>query len=70
MKVIDAKNVKELLTSLAIVPNVITEKWLNEHTVKAIPIEWLLEQSRKLPLTSEKGMYIDEILEDWEAEND
>ena len=38
--------------------------------VHAIPIEWLLEQSRKLPRTSEKGMYIDEILEDWEKENE
>lgn len=33
-----------------------------------IPVEWLLEKSRKLPFTSEKGMYIDEILEEWEEE--
>ena len=39
MRVIDAKKVKELLTSLAIVPNVIIEKWLNENTVRAIPID-------------------------------
>lgn len=42
MRLIDAKNVEELLTSLAMVPNVIIEKWLNEHTVKAIPMEWIL----------------------------
>ena len=39
-------------------------------TVEAIPVEWLLAQSKKLPLTSEKGMYIDEILEDWQEENE
>lgn len=41
-----------------------------QPTVKAIPIDWLVEQSKKLPFTSEKGMYIDEILEDWKKENE
>lgn len=72
MKVIDAKNVKELLTSLAIVPNVITEKWLNEHTVKAIPIEWIDTYctDSDIGLRDNDPVAIKKLLEDWRKENE
>ena len=72
MRVIDAKKVKELLTSLAIVPNVIIEKWLNENTVRAIPIEFIEKKCRELY----EHLYLDEsigvqmLLRDWEKENE
>lgn len=73
MKVIDAKNVKELLTSLAIVPNMITEKWLNEHTLKAIPIEWIEKYIKQNYCTCDL-VYPEEFLKElvtwWGEENE
>lgn len=77
MRVIDAKNVEELLKSLAIVPNVIIEKWLNEHTVKAIPVEFIEEQIAKTTDISNRDeldvLYagnLGYLLKLWEKENE
>lgn len=71
MKVIDAKNVEELLTSLAMVPNVIIEKWLNEHTVKAIPVEWILKWACEFIDPNSEGYKMAmELVHDWRKENE
>lgn len=73
MRLIDAKNVEELLTSLAMVPSVIIEKWLNEHTVKAIPIEWIKKWCNIEHKSCEERLMLRygviTMLEDWEKEN-
>ena len=70
MELIDRHDlILEILThDMCFDDKTVEEIILDAPTIEAIPVKWLLEQSRKLPLFSEKGMYIDEILEDWEKE--
>lgn len=44
------------------------EYCLKYITKESIPVKWLKDKSKWLPRWSEKGMYIDEILEDWSEE--